>query len=251
MHVSGFSLIELMIVVAILGILVSVALPEFKSMTDEAKTSKVKEGLKVLNDAVIRFRNNENKEPDTLQALVPKYMSALPADPWGNQFYIDPDYFLVGSSGADGIQRTLDDYKLVYDLEANKAVNQSYKTKLTEVNSGEIFIEKETDFAEYFKGNKDDYLILVFTNPYDGYSDLMFEEIFASGHIKQLINKDYFKVFIADFSKNVFMFSKYGIRTTPSIYIVDQSFSCKGSFTGYKDKADFSKKLTDILSKLE
>ncbi|MCK5685624.1 prepilin-type N-terminal cleavage/methylation domain-containing protein [bacterium] len=249
---KGFSLIELMIVVAILGILVAVALPQFASMTNDAKISKVKEYLRTLTDAVIRYRNSENGEPETLKNLVPRYMASLPSDPWGSQFYLDAKHFAVCSPGEDGLMRTLDDYKTIYDLDSNRLVKDDYKKKLENMSGKDLFINTEKEIDSYFADNKDNYMVMIFTNSFDGRSPKFLDEVIASGHIGTLINPEYFKVFIADFSKNVFMFSKYGIKDTPSVYVIDSRFMPKGSpIKDYKSKEDFTAKFNELVSSLE
>lgn len=100
----GFSLIELMIVIAIIGILVAVALPQFMSMSDDAKRSKAKQDCQVIVDAINKFNNIEKTRLTKLSQLKGKYIANLDTlrDPWGRPYAIDATAGLVLSFGPDG-----------------------------------------------------------------------------------------------------------------------------------------------------
>ena len=121
---SGFTLIEIMVVVVILGILAAVIVPRFLSRPDEAKVTKAKVDIKSLEEALGLFKLDNGFFPSTeqgLKALVSKpetgriptkfaaggYLRKMPDDPWGNPYvYISPgihsrDFDLI-SYGADG-----------------------------------------------------------------------------------------------------------------------------------------------------
>lgn len=105
----GFSLIELMIVVAIIGILVAVALPQFTSMSEDAKTSKVKQDLDVYVNSVIRYKAQEARPLTGIKDLLGKYVANEMKDPWGNAYEIDVDNGCCYSLGPDGKEATADD----------------------------------------------------------------------------------------------------------------------------------------------
>ncbi len=122
----GFTLIELMVVIVILGILAGLIVPRIMGRPEEAKQLKAKIQIESLETALKLFKLDAGMYPDTeqsLQALVeipevgriPKkwrkggYLEKgkVPRDPWGNEFvYLSPgvhgDYDLV-SYGADGV----------------------------------------------------------------------------------------------------------------------------------------------------
>ncbi len=110
----GFSLIELMIVVAILGILVAVALPQFTSMTNDAKVAKAKESAATLIKALMLYNNTQPKPAERIDQLVPSQMAKIPDDPWGNKFKLDADLGMIYSVGADGKEETTDDISISY-----------------------------------------------------------------------------------------------------------------------------------------
>jgi len=122
----GFTLIELMVVIVILGILVSFIAPRLMGRPDEAKQVKARIQMESLETAIKLYKLDSGIYPTTeqgLQALVeqpqtgtlPKkwrkggYLEKgkVPKDPWGNEFvYLSPgvhhDYDII-SYGADGV----------------------------------------------------------------------------------------------------------------------------------------------------
>lgn len=123
----GFTLIELMVVIVILGILAAIIAPRIVGRTDEAKVTEVKVQIKNLETALKMYKLDNGQYPGTeqgLQALVEKptigvipknwreggYLEKrkVPQDPWGNAYiYVSPglhgDYDIL-SYGADGIR---------------------------------------------------------------------------------------------------------------------------------------------------
>lgn len=79
----GFTLIELMIVMTILGILVTLAQPSFKTATIKAREAVLKENLFILRDVVDQYYVDHNVYPPSLQELVDKgYLRSIPTDPF-------------------------------------------------------------------------------------------------------------------------------------------------------------------------
>ena len=123
---SGFTLIELMVVVIILGILAGLVVPRIMERPGEAKQTKAKIQIQSLETALKLYKLDNGRYPDTEQGLealvqvpesgiIPKkwreggYLEKgkLPQDPWGNSFvYLSPgtqgDYDII-SYGADAV----------------------------------------------------------------------------------------------------------------------------------------------------
>ena len=70
---SGFTLVELMIVVAIIGILAAIAIPAFLKYIRDAKTSEAEENLKAIGDGASTFFQKEQKSSDGLSAISKLY----------------------------------------------------------------------------------------------------------------------------------------------------------------------------------
>lgn len=82
----GFTLIELMIVVAIIGILAAVAIPNYIDATDEAKAARIQADLSAIGAAVEIYRVKHGKYPTDLSALVSSsgtggYLKSVPKPP--------------------------------------------------------------------------------------------------------------------------------------------------------------------------
>lgn len=120
----GFSLIEIMVVVVILGILASIVVPKIISRPDEARVVKAKQDVLAIQNALDLYKLDNGVYPSTdqgLMALVEKatsnpvpqdwklYLKSLPKDPWGRDYlYLNPgqhgeiDVFTLGADGQPG-----------------------------------------------------------------------------------------------------------------------------------------------------
>jgi general secretion pathway protein G len=122
-HSRGFTLIEIMVVVVILGILATLVVPKIMGRPDEARAVAAKQDLASIMQALNLYRLDNNRYPSTeqgLAALVQKptvepmpsnykpggYLSKLPVDPWGKPYqFLSPGVksdIDVMSLGADG-----------------------------------------------------------------------------------------------------------------------------------------------------
>jgi general secretion pathway protein G len=115
---AGFTLIEIMVVVFILGLLVTLVAPKIIGRTDEARRTKALADIKGIEEALHLFKLDNGFYPTTdqgLQALVTKpsnarnfnpegYLDKAPVDPWGNPYayFSDGQNFIIKSYGADG-----------------------------------------------------------------------------------------------------------------------------------------------------
>ena len=119
----GFTLIEIMVVVVIIGLMAAVIVPSVMKRVDDAKVARVKSDIQGITTALTMYRLDNSRYPtgeQGLQALVTQptdptikhwkpggYLDHLSKDPWGNDYlYVYPgahgkDYDLY-SLGADG-----------------------------------------------------------------------------------------------------------------------------------------------------
>ncbi len=122
----GFSLIEIMVVVVIIGLLASIVAPMVLDRADEARINKVKADFKNIQTALNLYRIDNYVYPSSeqgLDALVTKpalspvprnwratgYLDQLPMDPWGRHYlFISPgetreyDIYTLGADGVTG-----------------------------------------------------------------------------------------------------------------------------------------------------
>lgn len=81
----GFTLIELLIVMTIIGILASIAVPNYQRSVIKAKEAVLMEDLYQMRRAIDAYFADHGKYPDSLEALVEaKYLRGIPADPFTN-----------------------------------------------------------------------------------------------------------------------------------------------------------------------
>lgn len=115
----GFSILELMVVVLIMGILAAIVTRNVLQNVDKAKVTKTRIHISQLKDAINQYKLDTNIYPDYLEDLVIQpanvagwtepYIEAIPLDGWGNEFvYFPPERgsrnFEIISYGADGEQ---------------------------------------------------------------------------------------------------------------------------------------------------
>jgi len=78
----GFTLIELMIVMAIIATLLTIAVPRYYASLDRSKEAVLKENLYQMRDAIGKYYADKGKYPASLEALVEDgYLRAVPVDP--------------------------------------------------------------------------------------------------------------------------------------------------------------------------
>lgn len=122
-RMEGFTLIEIMVVVVILGILAALIVPNIMDRPDMARVAKTKQDLRALQTALNLYRLDNYRYPTTdqgLEALVEKpsieplppayrkggYLDRMPKDAWGRPYlYLSPGVHGevdISSLGADG-----------------------------------------------------------------------------------------------------------------------------------------------------
>jgi len=78
----GFTLIELIVVMAIVGLLVSIAAPRYFNSLERARENTLRSSLAVMRGAIDQFAADRGRYPETLDELVAaRYLRTLPADP--------------------------------------------------------------------------------------------------------------------------------------------------------------------------
>jgi general secretion pathway protein G len=106
----GFTLVEMMVVIVIIGLLATVVIINVMPATDRAAQTRVKADLDTLSQALDMYRLENMRYPtaqEGLAALQPNYVRRLPNDPWNNPYvYVSPGAngapYQVASLGADG-----------------------------------------------------------------------------------------------------------------------------------------------------
>jgi general secretion pathway protein G len=123
---SGFTLIELMVVILIIGVLAALIVPKVMSRPDEARITAAKSDIATITQALNLYKLDNQRYPTTeqgLQGLVKKptaapvptnwkgegYLDRVPKDPWGTPYqYLQPgvhgtiDVFSFGADRASG-----------------------------------------------------------------------------------------------------------------------------------------------------
>jgi len=120
----GFTLVEIMVVVVILGILAVLIVPRVVGRTDEARAVAAKQDIAAVMQALKLYRLDNGRYPSTEQGLAAlvtkpqsqptpsnwqKYLDRIPKDPWGNVYhYLSPgvrgeiDVFSLGADAQPG-----------------------------------------------------------------------------------------------------------------------------------------------------
>ena len=121
---AGFTLIEIMVVVVILGILAVLVVPRVVGRTDEARATAAKQDVAAIMQALRLYRLDNGRYPTSEQGLAAlvampqgqpapsnwkQYLDKVPKDPWGNLYqYLNPgvrgeiDVFTLGADGQPG-----------------------------------------------------------------------------------------------------------------------------------------------------
>jgi general secretion pathway protein G len=123
-HQFGFTLLEVMVVIAILGLIAAMIVPNVMGQSEQAKVKLAKTNMAGIANALDLYKLDNHSYPTTaqgLEALVKQptdtpnwnpagYLKSVPVDPWGNAYtYISPglngdsyDLYSLGADGAEG-----------------------------------------------------------------------------------------------------------------------------------------------------
>jgi general secretion pathway protein G len=120
---EGFTLIELMVVILIIGLLATIVVQNLRAATDKAKRIKAEADISALKTALDRYYLDNGSYPSSDQGLpalvsapsngkIPAdyppggYIEKIPNDPWGNAYVYqsDGDNYVLKSYGADGVE---------------------------------------------------------------------------------------------------------------------------------------------------
>ncbi|HET8817067.1 MAG TPA: type II secretion system major pseudopilin GspG [Pseudidiomarina sp.] len=136
MKQKGFSLLEIMVVIAILGLLAALIVPNVIGASDSANRQKARTDIVSLENALAQYRLDNGEYPTTeqgLQALVEEpqleplprnyrrggYIQRLPPDPFGNDYlmlnpgeYSDVDIFSAGPDEQAGTEDDIGNWNL-------------------------------------------------------------------------------------------------------------------------------------------
>jgi general secretion pathway protein G len=87
---KGFSLTELMVVVMIMAIMSSFAMQYYSSTMENTRRTKAIQDLEGIKQAIKMYHlQSGNQYPPSIDALVGKYLSQAPVDPWGSAYKLD------------------------------------------------------------------------------------------------------------------------------------------------------------------
>jgi len=93
----GFTLIELVIALALLALIISIAVPQYFGMIERGRVAVQAQSLSIMRDAIDKFHGERGRYPHSLDELVSaRYLRAIPVDPVTEQ----PDWVIIAPRGT-------------------------------------------------------------------------------------------------------------------------------------------------------
>ena len=133
---AGFTLIELMIVISIIGILAAIAVPSYQASLIKAREAVLRENLYSIRSAIDQFAADRGRYPLTLQELVDqRYLRAIPVDPFTRSresWVIMPPPAPVAAEGQAAASGAAPPQGTVYDLHSGSNLVGSDNTPYNE-----------------------------------------------------------------------------------------------------------------------
>ncbi len=121
-HALGFTLLELMVAVAIASVLAIVTLPTYRAYVEKTRVSEAIQDIRRMDLMIARYYSNLGAYPNALNQAV----GDIPVDPWGNAYV----YLRIDGGGLSGVTSSRKDHNLIpinsdYDLYARGRDGQS------------------------------------------------------------------------------------------------------------------------------
>ena len=136
-RMAGFTLLEIMVVVVIIGLLAAMIAPAVVGNLDKAAITRAKQDIRVIESSMTQFRLTHFRYPTQDEGLrillggrsgvnnqeFDRYIERLPVDPWGNEYLYDADgqhdkdydvytYGADGEEGGEGVDADIGNWNL-------------------------------------------------------------------------------------------------------------------------------------------
>ena len=111
----GFTLVEILIVMTIIGILLSIVIPQYKNSVVKAKEAVLKENLFQIRDSISKYYKDKNKYPTSLEDLVTsRYLRIIPVDPFSDK----TDWIIIRNEPLDFEDFDIEEAEGIIDIKS-------------------------------------------------------------------------------------------------------------------------------------